>query len=145
MKKLIKAVPTRFTNASLHQKALTNAIKLLNAIGVEYAIQDHDGTVHGNAKLETKPKRTPAKYPYGTLSKYVRPYIEACGVNQTVTIPIGNFEIEYVYGSASSTASKVWGNGCHKISTTEDKKAVVLTRTEKMDNIDDLLAQLGVN
>lgn len=144
MKKLIKAVPTRFTNASLHAKALTNAIKLLNAIGVEYAIQDHDGTVHGNAVLQTKPKRQAPKYPYGTLARHVRPYIDACGVNQTVNIPVGQFELQHIYGSASSIASKIWGNGCHKIGTTEDKKHVILTRTEKIDNIDDLFAQLGI-
>jgi hypothetical protein len=145
MKKLIKAVPTRFTNASLHEKALSNAIKLLNAIGVEYAIQDHDGTVHGNGVLQTKAKRQPAKYPYGTLSKHVRPYVDACGVNQTVTIPIGQFDLIHVYGSASSTASKIWGNGCHKIGTSDDKKNVILTRTEKIDDMDDLFSQLGIN
>jgi hypothetical protein len=102
--KKIKTTVNRFTNASLHQKALTNAVKLLNAIGVEYAI-----------------------------------------VNQTVTIPIGQFDLLHVYGSASSTASKVWGNGCHKIGTSEDKKSVILTRTEKLDDMDDLFSQLGIN
>jgi hypothetical protein len=145
MKKLIKAVPTRFTNASLHEKALSNAIKLLNAIGVEYAIQDHDGTLHGNGVLQTKAKRQPAKYPYGTLSKHVRPYVDACGVNQTVTIPISTYDLIHVYGSASSIASKVWGNGCHKIGTSDDKKNVILTRTEKLDDMDDLFSQLGIN
>ena len=145
MKKLIKAVPSRFTNASLHEKALSNAIKLLNAIGVEYAIQDHDGKVHGNGVLQTKQRKAPPKYPYGTLSKHVRPYVNACGVNQTVQIPVGTFELVHVYGSASSTASKLWGNGCHKIGTSEDKKFVLLTRTEKMDDIDDLFSQLGIN
>ena len=144
MKKLIKAVPTRFTNASLHTKALTNAIKLLNAIGVEYAIQDHDGTVHGNGVLQTKPKRQPRKYAYGALSTHVRPYLDACGVNQTVSIPVGQFEPHYVYSAASSQASKEWGNGCHKVGMSEDKKHVMLTRTEKLDNIDDLFAQLGI-
>ena len=141
----IKTTVNRFTNTSLHEKALSNAIKLLNAIGVEYAIQDHDGTLHGNGVLQTKAKRQPAKYPYGTLSKHVRPYVDACGVNQTVTIPVGQFELIHVYGSASSTASKVWGNGCHKIGTSEDKKNVILTRTEKLDDMDDLFSQLGIN
>jgi hypothetical protein len=54
-----------------------------------------------------------------------------------VTIPIGQFDLLHVYGSASSTASKVWGNGCHKIG--------ILTRTEKLDDMDDLFSQLGIN
>ena len=104
--KKIKTTVNRFTNTSLHEKALVNAVKLLNAIGVEYAIQDHDGTLHGNGVLQTKAKRKPLTYPYGSLSKHVRPYVDACGINQTVTIPIGRFELIHVYGSASSIASK---------------------------------------
>jgi hypothetical protein len=135
--KKIKTTVNRFTNTSLHEKALSNAVKLLNAIGVEYAIQDHDGTLHGNGVLQTKAKRKPAKYPYGALSSHTRPYVDACGVNQTVTIPIGQFDLLH--------ASKVWGNGCHKIGTSEDKKSVILTRTEKLDDMDDLFSQLGIN
>ena len=141
----IKTTVNRFTNTSLHEKALSNAVKLLNAIGVEYAIQDHDGKVHGNGVLQTKAKRQPMKYPYGSLSKHVRPYIDACGVNQTVQIPISTFELIHVYGSASSIASKEWGNGCHKVGTSEDKKSVLLTRTEKLDDLDDLFTQLGLS
>lgn len=143
--KKIKTTVNRFSNSSLHEKALTNAIKLLNAIGVEYAIQDHDGSMHGNGVLHTKQKKASPKYPYGTLAKHIRPYIDACRVNQTVTIPIGHFDLLHVYGSASSAASKHWGNGCHKIGTSVDKKAVLLTRTEKIDDMDDLFAQLGIN
>jgi hypothetical protein len=117
----IKTTVNRFTNTSLHEKALVNAVKLLNAIGVEYAIQDHDGTLHGNGVLQTKAKRKPLTYPYGSLSKHVRPYVDACGINQTVTIP------------------------CHKVGTSEDKKNVILTRTEKLDDMDDLFSQLGIN
>jgi len=141
----IKTTVNRFSNTSLHEKALSNAIKLLNAVGVKYAIQDHDGTFHGNSALQTKHKKASPKYPYGALAKHIRPYIDACNVNQTVTIPIGTFDLAHVYGSASSAASKHWGNGCHKIGTSEDKKNVVLTRTEKIDDMDDLFAQLGIN
>ena len=138
-------LPTRFTNQSVYVKALSNAVKLLNAIGVEYAIKDLEGNIHGNGVLETKKKRAPHKYPYGSLANHVRPYIDACGVNQTVTIPVGQFDLDHVYGSTSSIASKTWGNGCHKIGTTPDKKGIVLTRTEKLDDMDDLFAQLGIN
>lgn len=128
----------------LHEKALSNAIKLLNAIGAQYAIKDAEGVVHGDLKAVAKQKKAPPKYPYGSISKYVRPYLEACAVNQTVTIPIGQFDIDHVYGSSSSMATKMWGNGCHKVGTTIDKKAVLLTRTEKLDDLDDLFAQLGI-
>jgi hypothetical protein len=128
----------------LHEKALTNAIKLLNAIGASYAIKDAEGNLHGDLTAVSKKKKAPSKYPYGSISTYIRPYVEACGVNQTVTIPIGQFDVDHIYGSASSMATKLWGNGCHKIGTTPDKKAVVLTRTEKLDDLDDLFSQLGI-
>ena len=130
--------------SALHEKALSNAIKLLKAIGAEYAIKDAEGKLHGDLKAVSKSKRAPNKYPYGALANHIRPYLNSCGVNQTVTIPIGQFDIEYVYGSASSIASKDWGNGCHKIGMTPDKKAVLLTRTEKLDDLDDLFSQLGI-
>ena len=128
----------------LHEKALTNAIKLLKAIGAQYAIKDAEGVVHGDLKAVSKQRKAPPKYPYGSLATHVKPYINSCEVNQTVHIPIGQFDIEAVYGSTSSIASKEWGNGCHKIGTTPDKKNVVLTRTEKLDDLDDLFAQLGI-
>ena len=129
---------------TLHTKALTNAIKLLNAIGAQYAIKDAEGVVHGDVKAVSKQKKAPAKYPYGSLSAHVRPYIASCAVNQTVTIPIGQYDLDSVYGSSSSIASKEWGNGCHKIGTSSDKKSVLLTRTEKLDDLDDLFSQLGI-
>lgn len=135
---------TRFTNESVHKKALENAMKLLNAIGAQYAIKTAQGELFGELEAKVKPKRKPHKYPYGSLASHIKPYIDSCAVNQTVTIPIGQFELKNVYGSASSIATKEWGNGCHKVGTTSDKKGVVLTRTEKLDDMDDLFAQLGI-
>jgi hypothetical protein len=128
----------------LHEKALSNAIKLLNAIGASYAIKDAEGNLHGDLTSVSKKKKAPPKYPYGSLSSHIRPYIEACGVNQTVTIPIGAYDLDAIYGSSSSMATKLWGNGCHKVGTTPDKKNVLLTRTEKLDDLDDLFSQLGI-
>lgn len=128
----------------LHAKALTNAIKLLKAIGAQYAIKDAEGNLHGDLTAVRKEKRKPNKYPYGSLAKHIKPYLDSCEVNQTITIPIGQFDIDSVYGSSSSIATKMWGNGCHKVGTTADKKNVVLTRTEKLDDLDDLFAQLGI-
>lgn len=130
--------------SALHTKALDNAIKLLKAIGAQYAIKDSEGNLHGDLTAVSKKKKAPPKYPYGSLASHVKPYIASCGVNQTVTIPIGAYDLEAIYGSTSSIASKEWGNGCHKIGTTPDKKNVVLTRTEKLDDLDDLFAQLGI-
>ena len=130
---------------TVHLKALTSAIKLLNAIGAKYAIVDSDGRTHGELEIKAKAKRKPLKYPYGSLANHIRPYLSTCNVNQTVSIPVAPFDLEAVYGSTSSIASKDWGNGCHKIGVSNDKKHVLITRTEKLDDLDDLFAQLGIN
>lgn len=130
---------------NLHAKALTNAVKLLNAIGAKYAIVDSDGVKHGDLEVITKKKRAPAKYPYGSLRKHVVPYLQDLRVNCTARIPVHPYDLESVYGSASSAASTMWGHKSHKVGTSEDKKSVYITRTEQMDDIDDLFAQLGIN
>jgi hypothetical protein len=135
---------TQLKTSVLHAKALSNAVKLLNAIGAQYAIKDADGVVHGDLKAVSKQKKASPKYPYGSISTYIRPYISSCAVNQTITIPIGHFDTDHVYGSASSMATKMWGNGCHKVGTTADKKAILITRTEKLDDLEDLFSQLGI-
>jgi len=130
---------------NLHAKALSNAIKLLNAIGAKYAIVDGDMRKHGDLEVVTKKKRQPAKYPYGAIRRHVAPYLATLQVNQTARIPVHPYDLETVYGSASSAASTTWGHKSHKVGTTEDKKFVLITRTEKMDDLDDLFKQLGLN
>ena len=129
---------------TIHTKALTNAIKLLNAIGAKYAIVDADLRKHGELEVITKKKRKPAKYPYGVIRKHVAPYLASVNVNQTVRIPVHPYDLETVYGSASSAASTMWGHKAHKVGSSEDKKYVLITRTEKMDDLDDLFKQLGI-
>lgn len=130
---------------TVHQKALSNAIKLLNAIGAKYAIVDTDMRKHGDLEVITKKKRAPAKYPYGAIRLHVSPYLASIKVNETARIPVSPYDLETVYGSASSAATTLWGKKCHKVGTTSDKKFVLITRTEQMDDIDDLFAQLGIN
>jgi hypothetical protein len=129
---------------TVHQKALTNAIKLLNAIGAKYAIVDSDLKKHGELEVITKKKRQPAKYPYGVIRQHIAPYLANIKVNETARIPVAPYDVETVYGSASSNATVLWGKKCHRVGTTSDKKFVLITRTEQMDDIDDLFAQLGI-
>jgi hypothetical protein len=129
---------------NIHTKALTNAIKLLNAIGAKYAIVDTDMRKHGDLEVITKKKRQPAKYPYGVIRKHIKPYLDHIKVNDTARIPVSPYDLNTVYGSASSTASVLWGKNSHKVGASDDKRFVLITRTEQMDDIDDLFAQLGI-
>ena len=130
---------------TIHEKALTNAIKLLNAIGAKYAIVDSDNKTHGELEVKAKAKRRPARYPYGVIRKHIKPYLDHIKVNDTARIPVSPYDLETVYGSASSTATVLWGKQCHKVGASEDKRFVLITRTEKMDDLDDLFSKLGIN
>jgi hypothetical protein len=130
---------------TIHTKALTNAVKLLNAIGAKYAIVDVDLKKYGELEVITKKKRAAAKYPYGVIRKHIKPYLDHIEVNQTARIPVSPYDLDTVYGSASSTATVLWGKQCHKVGASEDKRFVLITRTEKMDDLDDLFKQLGIN
>ena len=129
---------------TIHEKALSNAIKLLNAIGAKYAIVDADLKKHGDLEVITKKKRRPARYPYGVIRKHIKPYLDHIKVNESTRIPVSPYDLETVYGSASSTATVLWGKQCHKVGASSDKKFVIITRTEPMDDMDDLFAQLGI-
>ena len=129
---------------TIHEKALSNAVKLLNAIGAKYAIVDSDSKKHGDLEVVTKSKRKPAKYPYGVIRKHIKPYLDHIKVNDTARIPVSPYDLNTVYGSASSTATVMWGKQCHKVGASADKKFVLITRTEPMDDMDDLFAQLGI-
>jgi hypothetical protein len=130
---------------TIHEKALSNAIKLLNAIGAKYAIVDSDSKKHGELEVVVKSKRRPAKYPYGVIRKHVSPYLAHVDVNQTARIPVSPYDVNTVYGSASSAATTLWGKKCHKVGLSDDKRFVLITRTELMDDLDDLFKQLGIN
>ena len=129
---------------TIHEKALSNAIKLLNAIGAKYAIVDSDSKKHGDLEVVTKAKRRPAKYAYGVIRKHIKPYLDHIKVNDTARIPVAPYDLNTIYGSASSTATVLWGKQCHKVGASADKKFVLITRTEPMDDMDDLFAQLGI-
>jgi hypothetical protein len=127
---------------TLHKREVDNAIKLLNAIGAQYAIIDTDGVKTGNLEVVTKIKRRKALYPHGEVIKHIKPYIDNIKVNTTVEIPVGKFDLATVYRSVSSNASKSWGTGSHSITTKDGK--VLITRHEKLDDLGDLFAQLGI-
>jgi len=128
---------------TLHKRAVDNAIKLLNAVGAQYAIIDTDGVKTGSLEVVTKIKRRPSAYAHGELTKHVKPYIDNTKVNSTVEIPVGKFDLATVYRSVSSHASKTWGNGSHSI-TSKDGNRVLITRHEKLDDLGDLFSQLGI-
>lgn len=100
-------------------KTAEQAIKLLNSVRAEYKVILPTGEQFGG--LEIKPKEEPktngksrrrtSLLPYGTMSSYVRPYMEELQVADVATIPAGEYPLREVQHAAVSLAAQLWGKG----------------------------------
>jgi hypothetical protein len=119
----------------IESQIIAKVSAVLNNLGMEWAIKDSDGTVHGNLQVEPpKPakKKREAIYGYGVL----KAHLDACGidkimVNTHAIIPTNGMEAEVVRRSICSYGSQHWGNGTYKTKLTADKKGVEVTRFDK--------------
>ncbi len=119
----------------IQRTALTKAIKLLNSIGVEYAIlagEEKHGTLEIVKKKQKgqKSKSFVSKYGRGTLRDHVRPYIQTLKVGEVAYIPVGDFDLPAVAGSAASYAHELFGKGGHTGRTNQDKQVFEILRLE---------------
>jgi hypothetical protein len=102
----------------IQKNTLVKAIKLLNSIGVEYAIlagEEKHGTlevVDKNIKKHGE-RNFSHKYGRGTLVTYVKPYIENLKVGEVAVIPIGDYEIDAIAATSATYAHKIFGTGGH--------------------------------
>lgn len=115
---------------------LTKAIKLLNSIGVEYAIIDGEEK-HGTLEIVNKKKKKnyesrsySSKYGKGVLRNYIKPYIETLKVGEIAHIPIGSFDLNSIFSVAASYAYEMFGKGGHAGRTDYKKQIVEIMRLE---------------
>jgi hypothetical protein len=107
----------------IQTKVLNKAIAMLQAVGVQYAIVDTNGNKYGTLPIQpAKPKRSPHTYPFGTITKHIKPYIDPLKVGESVAIPIQPFDKGTISSSVSSYCFKLWGKGSHAGTTTKDGK-----------------------
>jgi hypothetical protein len=119
----------------IESQIIAKVSSVLDNLGMEWAIKDSDGTVHGNLKVsqpEPKKKKRDSIYGYGVLKSH----LDACGiskimVNTHAIIPTGGMDAEVVRRSICSYGSQNWGNGTYKTKLTADKKGVEVTRFDK--------------
>jgi hypothetical protein len=120
----------------IQRMTLNKAIKLLNSIGVEYAIlagEEKHGTleiVKKKTKGRNKSRAYSYKYERGALRDYVRKYIEPLKVGEVTYIPKGNFELNEVSTAAASLAHFVFGKGSHVGRTDNEKQVFEVLRLE---------------
>lgn len=111
----------------IQKKALDNALRLLTGLGCQYVVIDADGVKHGEI-AESRKKRRPNKYPMGTFSSYLRPYITPLNVGGSVDVPFGQFDGFELQSSIASLAHKLWGSNAHMSSVNRAKQIVEVIR-----------------
>jgi len=115
---------------------LTKAIKLLNSIGVEYAIlanEEKHGTLEINnkkRKFKHNSKAYSYKYGKGVLRDYVRSYIQPLKVGEITHIPKGSFDLNAVSSASASYAYEVFGRGGHAGRMDKENQVFEIMRLE---------------
>jgi hypothetical protein len=121
--------------STLKQKTLTELLGVLASMGCEYFVRDADGNEHRHgASLSVKVKtvklmrKRNLKYPYGELTAYVRPFIDALQPGENVVIPGGKYLAAELSSSTSSYANRVFGKGGSLTAIDEDNNTVEVLR-----------------
>jgi hypothetical protein len=119
----------------IESQIIAKVSAVLNNLGMEWAIKDSDGTVHGTLQVEqpkAKPKKRESIYGYGVLKAHLDASgIDKIMVNTHAIIPTGGMDAEVVRRSICSYGSQHWGNGTYKTKLMADKKGVEVTRFDK--------------
>ena len=93
--------------------AIQKALRLLQATGASFHVK-LDDQESGEAIAPKRVKKE-SKYPRGALSAHVAKYTQNVQPNQTVKIPVGEFDIDAVRYSTTGYLSHNWGNGTYMI------------------------------
>lgn len=108
--------------------ALNKAIQTLEALGIQYAVIDHEGTLHGNLTVAEKKSRLKEGYEWGSRTKMIMPSIEDLKIGEVVTIECKEHDVESVRSIASSILGKKFGSGACTTAIDRDKKTVEILR-----------------
>jgi hypothetical protein len=105
--------PSEERNMDVKQIALEKVVKMLDNIGVQYAVIGFDGKKHGTLEVAPpKPERTRTKYeePHGELTEYVRGYISEMKPGDVIEVPM-KYGRRRTQSALSGYACRIFGNG----------------------------------
>jgi len=104
----------------LHKREFDKAIRTLLSLNLKFLVIDPDGNHHGELKIAVEEpkiyKTRIRKYPHGSLTKYLLPYINSIKEKESVLIPVDQFDGLSLQGCFGSIANKVWGTGNYSTS-----------------------------
>ena len=111
----------------LQSIAFNKALKLLDAIGAQYAIK-FNGEVHGTLALAPERKGRPSLYQRGETHKYFWPLIKDMAVGEVRDVPLNGFDGPTLSRNISSACVHNFGVGCSIVSLQRNADAVSVLR-----------------
>ena len=96
----------------IQKRELIRSIKLIQSLGCTYRILSPDGESFGDLQvIEPKTRRrSPSKYPHGSLTKQVKDHVDLnAEIGVVQKIPCGDFDLEMLRSVACSILTAAWG------------------------------------
>lgn len=120
----------------LQQKALRQALRIMDALPIQYVVLTADGQAHTKGDIvyqlkkakRTKGQPRTSKYPYGSVTKHVKMYIDPMEPGDCVDVPVAPFDVETVMKGCSSYGVRQWGPGMVMVARTADGAAIQVLR-----------------
>ena len=107
--------------------AFNKALKLLDAVGAEYAIK-FDGEVHGTLTLSPERKGKPRLYQRGETHSYFWPLVKDIQVGEVREVPLNRFDGPTLASNISSACVRTFGVNCSIVSLQRAKGVVAVLR-----------------
>jgi hypothetical protein len=115
----------------IQTRELQRCIKFIKAIGCKYAIVTDDGARYVDGLEIAEPRtRKPRRYPYGTISNYVRSVVPLdAAVGAVIGIPTKDLDPEIVRSGVCDLLTKEWGKDTYVTVVRADDCMVDAMRT----------------
>lgn len=102
----------------LRKLAVLRATHWLIGAGAKFAIEEADGTRHGDLEVVERKlvTRGPRRHPFGAVTAYVMTFVQNMKVGDSVVIPWGPYgaskvDSDSLRGTISSKCGRIWGRG----------------------------------
>lgn len=112
----------------IQQKTLVQAMRMLDAIGAVYAIQDPTGEVHGELQVAEPQYRRNLRYEFGSIAAYLSQYLPQLGVGAIARVPLGAFDHVTLTRSCAAMMNKLHGPGSYKTHYDAEKNIIEVIR-----------------
>ena len=108
---------------AIQQKTLNQAIKMLNAIGCQYKIQDPDGNTYGELEVTTSYKAS-LEHEYGSIAAFVKEQLGEMEPGNIRGVDYSTFGKKRIVTAVCSHMTRIYGLGSFKTHHNRDKGCI---------------------